>query len=264
MLFELLTGSTALERHRLQDNSLAELLRAIRDVDPPRPSTCVTNGPKLAEIAQQRASEPAQLARQIRGELDWIVLRALEKDRQRRYESAAAFALDIRNFLENKPVAACPPSRGYLFKKWVQRNKVPFIAGNVVAAAILTGLCVSTVLYFQERAARESATKSEARANSQRILADAARIRASDEAANANAVNSFLRFDLLNQASPWSQSKGTLGDPGKITLRSVLDRAAMRHRRPLSRPPARRSRHPPDDRLHLRGAQRIRAGEKTS
>src|SRR5581483_11595782 len=100
-----------LERERLRSAACGEILRRIRDEDPPRPSTRLSDsGDRLPAIAARRKTEPARLARLVRGELDWIVMKALEKDRTRRYETANGFARDVERYLHDEPVEACPPS----------------------------------------------------------------------------------------------------------------------------------------------------------
>src|SRR5205814_51603 len=110
---------------RLKEAAYAEILRMIKEEEPPRPSTRLSDsGEALASISAQRHMEPAKLTKLMRGELDWIVMRTLEKDRNRRYESASAFAADIERYLRDEPVQACPPSAWYSLCKFARRNKV--------------------------------------------------------------------------------------------------------------------------------------------
>ena len=129
--------------------------RRIREEEPMRPSTRLSTmaDADLTEVAQQRQSEPAKLTRFIRGDLDWIVMKCLEKDRTRRYETANGLAMDIQRHLNNEPVVACPPSAAYRFQKMVRRNKLAVAAVSAVAAALLLGLGLSTWLWLQERKA---------------------------------------------------------------------------------------------------------------
>ena len=114
LLYELLTGTTPLARSDRKQTPFAELLRLVREEEPPRPSTRLSEMKEaLPAISARRQTEPAKLTRMVRGELDWIVMKALEKDRNRRYETANAFAQDLQRFLEDEPVQACPPSAGY-------------------------------------------------------------------------------------------------------------------------------------------------------
>ncbi len=146
LLYELLTGTTPLTKQRLKEAALAEVLRVIREEEPPRPSTRLSaSKDNLASISAQRHMEPAQLTKLVRGELDWIVMKALEKDRRRRYETANGFAQDVERYLRDEPVQACPPSAWYRFRKFARRNKGALVTACVVALAAL-GLLVA-VLY---------------------------------------------------------------------------------------------------------------------
>ncbi len=118
VLYELLTGNTPFDKQRLRHAALDELLRIIREEEPPRPSTRLSSSETLPSIAASRSTEPARLSRLVRGELDWIIMKALEKDRNRRYETANGFALDIQRYLVDEPVQACPPSLPYRLRKF--------------------------------------------------------------------------------------------------------------------------------------------------
>src|SRR5205807_5392003 len=124
LLYELLTGSTPLTHKRMKEAAYAEILRMIKEEEPPRPSTRLSDsGEALASISAQRHMEPAKLSRLMRGELDWIVMKTLEKDRNRRYETASAFAADVQRYLNAEPVQACPASAWYRFRKFASRNR---------------------------------------------------------------------------------------------------------------------------------------------
>ena len=113
LLYELLTGTTPLDHKRLKEAAFAEMLRMIREEEPPKPSTRLSDsGDALPSISAQRQTEPAKLTKLVRGELDWIVMKCLEKDRNRRYETANGFAADVQRYLNDEPVQACPPSAG--------------------------------------------------------------------------------------------------------------------------------------------------------
>jgi len=140
LLYELLTGSTPLERPRLREAAYAEVLRLIREEEAPRPSARLSSSDTLPAIAAARKTEPAKLARLVRGELDWIVLKALEKDRTRRYETASGFAADVLYYLADEPVQACPPTAGYRFRKFVRRNKGPVVAASVIVLCLVGGI----------------------------------------------------------------------------------------------------------------------------
>src|SRR5207253_6706293 len=124
LLYELLTGSTPLSHKRLTEAAYAEVLRIIKEEEPPKPSTRLSDsGEALASISAQRNTEPAKLTKLMRGELDWIVMKTLEKDRDRRYETAKDFAADVLRYLNDEPVLACPPSVGYRLRKFARRHK---------------------------------------------------------------------------------------------------------------------------------------------
>jgi tetratricopeptide (TPR) repeat protein/serine/threonine protein kinase len=141
LLYELLTGTTPLDRKRRQGASFTDLLRLIREEDPPRPSTRLSESrDTLPTVSAQRQTEPAKLTRLVRGELDWIVMKALDKDRGRRYESAAGLARDLERYLHDEPVQACPPSAAYRLRKFLRRHKGPVLVGAGVFLALLVAL----------------------------------------------------------------------------------------------------------------------------
>src|SRR5207253_5347908 len=147
LLYELLTGSTPLSHRRIKEASYAEILRMIKEEEPPRPSTRLSDsGEALASISAQRHMEPAKLTKLLRGELDWIVMKTLEKDRNRRYETANGFAADVRRYLNDEQVLACPPSAGYRLRKFARRNKVSLATALGIALVLLlamVGLAIS-------------------------------------------------------------------------------------------------------------------------
>jgi tetratricopeptide (TPR) repeat protein len=137
LLYELLTGTTPFDKERLKALGYGEMLRIICEEDPPRPSTRLAESKDtLASISAQRQTEPKRLTKLVRGELDWIVMKALEKDRNRRYESASAFAQDVQRYLADEPVQACPPSAWYRFRKFARRNRAAMLL-TVAAMAFL-------------------------------------------------------------------------------------------------------------------------------
>jgi serine/threonine protein kinase/tetratricopeptide (TPR) repeat protein len=144
LLYELLTGTTPLDHKRLQNASLLEVLRRIREEEPPAPSTRLGTTEELPAIAANRGLEPKKLSRLVRGELDWIVMKALEKDRNRRYETANGMAQDIQRYLHDEPVQACPPSPAYRLGKLVRRHKGPVLAGALVLLVLVGGMVGTT------------------------------------------------------------------------------------------------------------------------
>jgi WD40 repeat protein len=144
LLYELLTGSPPHPRKELEKAALLELLRVIREEEPPRPSARLSTSDTLASLAAVRGTEPARLTRLVRGELDWIVMKALEKDRGRRYETANAFAAEVQRYLAGEPVQAVPPSTGYRLRKFVRRHRVGVLTVVGFALLLLAGAAVST------------------------------------------------------------------------------------------------------------------------
>jgi serine/threonine protein kinase len=159
ILYELLTGTTPVEKKRFNEAAWEEMKRVIREEEPPRPSKRLSSSGSLPGLAASRHTEPAGLTRLVRGELDWIVMKALEKDRNRRYDTANGFAMDVRRYLAGEPVLAVPPSAGYRMQKFLRRNK-----GRVAAAAALVFALVAgsaAVMVVQARANRELAAMNE-------------------------------------------------------------------------------------------------------
>ncbi|MDX2148955.1 MAG: tetratricopeptide repeat protein [Planctomycetota bacterium] len=141
LLYELLTGTTPFTGQELRSAAYAEMQRIIREVEPPKPSTRLSsNSDKLASIAAKRHTESKRLGTLVRGELDWIVMKALEKDRQRRYETANSLGLDIKRYLSGEAVLAAPPSASYRIKKMIRRNKGSVAAGSAITATLTFGL----------------------------------------------------------------------------------------------------------------------------
>jgi tetratricopeptide (TPR) repeat protein len=157
LLYELLTGRTPFDAKKLVQAGLDEIRRVIRHDEPARPSTCLstTPGADLTRVASHRRTEPPRLIHLVRGDLDWIVMKALEKDRTRRYETANGLATDIERHLSNEPVVACPPSKLYKFQKMVRRNKLACFAGSAVVLALGFSMVVLIWLLVRERQIRE-------------------------------------------------------------------------------------------------------------
>ena len=156
LLYELLTSKTPFENKRLIEAGLDEIRRIIREEEPPRPSTRISalKADEQTTVAKRRRSEPPKLIHVLRGDLDWIVMKALEKDRTRRYDTANGFASDIQRHLSSQPVAARPPSRVYRFQRLVRRNRLAFAATGAVFVALAVGLVFS--LWSLRKANREA------------------------------------------------------------------------------------------------------------
>jgi eukaryotic-like serine/threonine-protein kinase len=163
LLYELLTGRTPFDTDELMAKGVDSMRRILREVDPPRPSTRLLGLPAadLARVAERRGTEPAPLIESLRNDLDWIVLKCLEKDRRRRYETVNGLALDVSRYLGHEPVLAHPPGWGYRLQKTVRRNRALFAAGAAVLAALLAGLGTSTWLLIRERALLRRAVAAE-------------------------------------------------------------------------------------------------------
>ena len=138
LLYELLTGTTPFSKERFKQAAYEEIRRIIREEDPPRPSTRLSESKDaLPSVAAQRQTEPARLTKLVRGELDWIVMKALEKDRSRRYETANGFAMDVQRYLADEAVFACPPSAAYRVRKFVRRNRRALVTTGLLVAMLL-------------------------------------------------------------------------------------------------------------------------------
>jgi WD40 repeat protein/serine/threonine protein kinase len=152
MLYELLTGTTPFDKERLREAAYDEIRRIIRHEEPPKPSTRIsTLGPTATAISTQRKSEPDKLRRLVRGELDWIVMKCLDKDRNRRYETANSLARDVERYLHDEPVQACPPAAGYRLRKLLRRNRGPVAAAALVFVALVAGMIGTTLGLFEAR-----------------------------------------------------------------------------------------------------------------
>ena len=201
LLYELLTGVTPLDAETLRQVGLDKVRQIIQETDPPSPSTRVlTLGKRLLDVARQRRAEPAALNRSLRGDLDWITMKALEKDRRRRYETVNGLAADVERYLRDEPVTARPPSTLYRLQKVARRHRIAFAAGVAVGVALLLGMVVSTW-----QAVR--ATRAEREQRHERLRAD-------DEAARAKRLEAETREQLrrsyLDQAraNRWSGRAG--------------------------------------------------------
>jgi eukaryotic-like serine/threonine-protein kinase len=162
ILYELLTGTVPFSRKELEKAGLAEMLRVIKEVEPHRPSTRLSGSGTLPSIAANRQTEPKKLTALVRGELDWIVMKALEKDRGRRYETATGLAMDVQRYLGGEPVLAAPTSTAYRLKKFVRRNKGPVLAASLVLLALFAGVAGTTwglIRAERERRVAENNTK---------------------------------------------------------------------------------------------------------
>jgi len=163
VLYELLTGCTPFDSQTLLASGLDKMRRTLCEDEPLRPSAMLAllSPADLLAAAGHRQIQPVKWIAELKGELDWIVLKCLEKDRVRRYETANGLAMDVRRYLQHEPVTACPPSRFYRFQKLLRRNRALFTALGMTALALLLGFGTSTWLFFRERDARQRAVAAE-------------------------------------------------------------------------------------------------------
>jgi WD40 repeat protein/serine/threonine protein kinase len=224
LLYELLTGTTPLERERLRTAALGELVRLIKEEEPPRPSVRLSGSHTLPKIAAARKTEPARLAKLVRGEIDWIVMKCLEKDRSRRYETASGLAQDVERYLHDEPVEACPPSGGYRLRKFARKYRMPVIVAAAFALLLVAGVVVSTWLAVRAIRAegdvveqRNLAREAEAEANQKRHEAEAAHEQARKSAADSHRLYYAERLGRVQTA--W-QSHNIL------QVRELLDETA--------------------------------------
>ncbi len=226
MMYELLTGSTPFDKERLHAASYDELRRIIREEDPPLPSTRLrTVAASLATtVAASRRTDVRRLLQVIRGELDWIVMKCLEKDRNRRYESASGLAADMQRFLNDEPVQACPPSAVYRLRKLAQRNKGVLLAGVVVATALVLGTAASSWQAYRATRAERQAQVNLAKA---RQVVNEYFVRVSESSLLEDPTFEPLRKELLHAALGYYQDfvKQNADDSG---LRAELAAAYFR------------------------------------
>ena len=200
LLYELLTGTTPIEQNRIREAGFQGIMKVIREEEPPKPSTRISESADAASVVSvNRQATPQSLSSSVRGDLDLIVMMAIDKDRNRRYETANGFAMDLERYLKGQPVEAAPPSAAYRFKKFARRNKSALAFASSVVATLIVATVVS--IWFAIRAAR-------------------AEKKAVKESEVATAVAAFFEKDILAQSSPQYQPDR------EITLRTVLDRAS--------------------------------------
>lgn len=246
LLYELLTGSPPFSRQTLEQKGMMEMLRVVREEDPPHPSTKVSTADALPSLSANRAIEPSKLTRLLRNELDWIVMKSLEKDRTRRYETANGFAADVLRYLSGEPIAAHPPTAIYRLQKFVRRHQGKVVAASIILLTLFLGIAGTTVGLFQARAARtaealrangerdakekeseerKKAVAASEEADKQKKIAIEQRNDAIKQKQTATAAKEFLQ-SILQQGSAEGQASAERVANPDITLREALDYAA--------------------------------------
>jgi serine/threonine protein kinase len=220
LLYELLTGSTPLEKKRLKEAAILELLRLIREEEPPRPSTRLSTTDELPAVAANRGLEPKKLSGLVRGELDWIVMKALEKDRNRRYETAAALARDVERHLAGEAVEACPPTWRYRLAKFARRNQAALLTVSAFALLLLLGAGLS--LWQAARADRnaEKAARNAAAFRQQRDQAEQAVIRQVVERLEGN----LRQLEMVGLALDALRPEKLPEEPLESWMRAMLEK----------------------------------------
>ncbi len=166
LLYEILAGSPPFSRQELANAGILEILRVIREDEPPKPSAKLSTAQALPSLAANRSMEPAKLTRLMRGEIDWIVMKALEKERSRRYETANGLAMDLQRYLADEPVQAGPHGAAYRLQKFAKRNKGRVVAAGLVLLALVAGLVGTTLGLVHAAAAWQAEAE---RANGERL-----------------------------------------------------------------------------------------------
>jgi serine/threonine protein kinase len=209
LLYELLTGTTPLEKKRLKEAAMLEVLRLIREEEPPRPSTRLSTTDELPSVAANRGLEPKKLSGLVKGELDWIVMKCLEKDRNRRYDTANGLAQDIQRFLADEAVQACPPSAWYRLRKFTLRNKAALTAGTLVLLALVLGTLISTWQAVRATQARDGEREARDALDTAREEKEQQRTRInrdlSEALVEATRLRETSRAAGFGESAPWRQ-----------------------------------------------------------
>jgi eukaryotic-like serine/threonine-protein kinase len=228
MLCELLTGRPPFSPEQFKDRGPEEIRSILRDEETGMPSNRLrgVSRDEIGKIAEDRAADPSRLPGQLAGDLDWIVMKAIEKDRGRRYETANGLAMDVQRYLNEEPVLARPPSRGYLLMKMVRRNRIAFAAGSVAMFGLLAGFGVSTWLFLREKDAREE----QARLREVAEKARAVEVRLREKTRSADLMSQaavFVRYNELSRADAlldgFTADRTPLSLEAADTLRAVAD-----------------------------------------
>jgi serine/threonine protein kinase len=240
LLYELLTGTTPLERQRIAKAAYDEVRRLIREEEPPKPSLRLSSSDALPSIAARRQTEPAKLSRLVRGDLDWITMKALEKDRTRRYETANGLARDIQRYLCDEPVEACPPSASYRLRKFARKHRTVLATVAALAVSLIGGIGVSSWQAVRATRAeadaneaaeaarqakldaegqKDEALQSAAREAQERKKAEEATVAAKAKQAEANNVVQFFEEKVFSAGRPRGEAGGLGHD---VLLRDAI------------------------------------------
>jgi serine/threonine protein kinase/tetratricopeptide (TPR) repeat protein len=230
LLYELLTGTTPIEAARLREAGFAEIQRLIRDEESPRPSARLSSlGASVTSVAGNRATDSKHLFRLLAGDLDWIVMKALEKDRNRRYETPGSFADDIDRYLRHEAILARPPSLGYRLTKLASRHRAAVVTSALVLAALVAGTAVATwqaIVATRAKHEAMAATKAESQAKQLALDAASAESKAKQIAlskeAETQAVLGFVQDHILAAARPKGRDGGLGSD---VSLRAAIEAA---------------------------------------
>jgi serine/threonine protein kinase/tetratricopeptide (TPR) repeat protein len=229
LLYELLTGTTPLRPARLEATSLLDLLRAVRESEPPPPSTRLGATAELSAVAASRGAEPRRLVGLVRGDLDWIVMKCLEKDPARRYETADALARDVERYLNLEPVEAGPPSRAYRLRKFARRHRNLLLGAAAFVLLLTTATAVSGWLAVRATLAERAADEQRRQALDARDGEAEQRRKAEKSAAESEAVLNFFRDRVLAAARPKGEQGGPKDVEGGLgndaTIRQAVERA---------------------------------------
>jgi eukaryotic-like serine/threonine-protein kinase len=233
ILYELLTGLRPFDAKRLKKVAFDEMIRMIREDEPSKPSTRLSTDESLPSLAAVRQMEPRRLTKLLRGELDWVVMKCLEKQRDRRYETANALGRDVQRYLADEAIEARPPSAGYRLRKFVKRHKGRVVAASIVFLALVGGIVGATwglvraldaenkARSEQQQAEKDRDAKEEARRNE-----SIARIEATDQELITEAVNQFMLDDVLGSVDAQSQERRGFRPVPNLTVRQAVERAA--------------------------------------
>ena len=215
LLYELLTGSTPLTHQRMKAAAHAEILRLIKEEEPPKPSTRLSDSSEeLASISANRQTEPARLTKLMRGDLDWILMKCLEKDRTRRYATANGLAADIQRHLNDETVTAGAPTAGYKFRKFVKRNRARVIAAGIVAGALVLGVMGTTAGLIWALQEKDRATAESTKATLAAAAEAAAKVRAQQN--EQNAIAEAKRAATISEFVTTALRAGDAAMPGHV------------------------------------------------